>query len=126
MNAFVVNDLKVNKNTVVDWYMLCREVCMTRKIWCVPLTASSSKLEAENISCRHHKNGGIFFSLMSKIVLNRVAVIEISPGEKLELAFIPPPLLEKSDYTNAYDTFIKSMAVRCEACIVVHSGHTPY
>ncbi|GFY13495.1 hypothetical protein TNCV_1803661 [Trichonephila clavipes] len=31
MNAFVVNDLKVNKNTVVDWYMFCREVCMTRK-----------------------------------------------------------------------------------------------
>ncbi|GFT39876.1 mitotic-spindle organizing protein 2A [Trichonephila clavipes] len=28
MNAFVVNDLKVNKNTVVDWYMFCREVCM--------------------------------------------------------------------------------------------------
>ncbi|GFX55451.1 mitotic-spindle organizing protein 2A [Trichonephila clavipes] len=25
MNAFVVNDLKVNKNTVVDWYMFCRE-----------------------------------------------------------------------------------------------------
>ncbi|GFX89750.1 hypothetical protein TNCV_3711821 [Trichonephila clavipes] len=31
MNAFVVNDLKVNKNTIVDWYMFCREVCMTRK-----------------------------------------------------------------------------------------------
>ncbi|GFX99018.1 mitotic-spindle organizing protein 2A [Trichonephila clavipes] len=28
MNAFMVNDLKVNKNTVVDWYMFCREVCM--------------------------------------------------------------------------------------------------
>ncbi|GFW90025.1 putative transposase-like protein [Trichonephila clavipes] len=28
MNAFVVNDLKVNKNTVVNWYMFCREVCM--------------------------------------------------------------------------------------------------
>ncbi|GFX23180.1 putative transposase-like protein [Trichonephila clavipes] len=28
MNAFVVNDLKVNKNTVVDWYMFCHEVCM--------------------------------------------------------------------------------------------------
>ncbi|GFV79303.1 mitotic-spindle organizing protein 2A [Trichonephila clavipes] len=28
MNAFVVNDLKVNKNTVVDWYMFCRKVCM--------------------------------------------------------------------------------------------------
>ncbi|GFW88198.1 mitotic-spindle organizing protein 2A [Trichonephila clavipes] len=27
-NEFVVNDLKVNKNTVVDWYALCREVCM--------------------------------------------------------------------------------------------------
>ncbi|GFV59533.1 mitotic-spindle organizing protein 2A [Trichonephila clavipes] len=28
MNEFVVNDLKINKNTVVDWYMFCREVCM--------------------------------------------------------------------------------------------------
>ncbi|GFW49782.1 mitotic-spindle organizing protein 2A [Trichonephila clavipes] len=28
MNAFVVNDLKVNKNTVLNWYMFCREVCM--------------------------------------------------------------------------------------------------
>ncbi|GFT43946.1 transposable element Tcb2 transposase [Trichonephila clavipes] len=25
LNAFVVNDLKVNKNSVVDWYMFCRE-----------------------------------------------------------------------------------------------------
>ncbi|GFV66475.1 hypothetical protein TNCV_192301 [Trichonephila clavipes] len=31
MNAFVVNDLKVNKNTVLEWYMFCREVRMTRK-----------------------------------------------------------------------------------------------
>ncbi|GFX36273.1 c2H2-type domain-containing protein [Trichonephila clavipes] len=30
MNAFVVNDLKVNK-TVVEWYMFCREVRMSRK-----------------------------------------------------------------------------------------------
>ncbi|GFQ81617.1 DDE_Tnp_IS1595 domain-containing protein [Trichonephila clavata] len=28
MNEFVVNDLKINKNTVVDWYMFYREVCM--------------------------------------------------------------------------------------------------
>ncbi|GFW83925.1 mitotic-spindle organizing protein 2A [Trichonephila clavipes] len=33
MNAFVVNDLKVNKNTVMDWYMFCREVCMIA--WCI-------------------------------------------------------------------------------------------
>ncbi|GFY13242.1 hypothetical protein TNCV_2335061 [Trichonephila clavipes] len=31
MNAFVVNYLKVKKNTVADWYMFCREVCMTLK-----------------------------------------------------------------------------------------------
>ncbi|GFV68683.1 CCHC-type domain-containing protein [Trichonephila clavipes] len=30
INAFVVNDVKVNKNTVADWYMF-REVCMIRK-----------------------------------------------------------------------------------------------
>ncbi|GFV79854.1 uncharacterized protein TNCV_1726791 [Trichonephila clavipes] len=30
INAFVVNDLKVNKNTVADWYMF-RKVCMIRK-----------------------------------------------------------------------------------------------
>ncbi|GFU31011.1 hypothetical protein TNCV_1389651 [Trichonephila clavipes] len=34
MNAFVVNDLKVNKNTVTDWYMFCREVCMTLRVRC--------------------------------------------------------------------------------------------
>ncbi|GFU18555.1 mitotic-spindle organizing protein 2A [Trichonephila clavipes] len=28
MNEFVVKDVRVNKNTVVDWYMFCREVCM--------------------------------------------------------------------------------------------------
>ncbi|GFX55150.1 mitotic-spindle organizing protein 2A [Trichonephila clavipes] len=33
MNAFIVNDLKVNKNTVVDWYMFCREACMIA--WCI-------------------------------------------------------------------------------------------
>ncbi|GFT49247.1 mitotic-spindle organizing protein 2A [Trichonephila clavipes] len=33
MNAFLVNDLKVNKNTVVNWYMFCREVCMIA--WCI-------------------------------------------------------------------------------------------
>ena len=27
-NAYVVNELKLNKNTVVDWFMFCREVCM--------------------------------------------------------------------------------------------------
>ncbi|GFS59636.1 mitotic-spindle organizing protein 2A [Trichonephila clavipes] len=28
MNEFAVKDVRVNKNTVVDWYMFCREVCM--------------------------------------------------------------------------------------------------
>ncbi|GFW19233.1 hypothetical protein TNCV_255601 [Trichonephila clavipes] len=28
MNEFAVKDVRVNKNTVVDWYMICREVCM--------------------------------------------------------------------------------------------------
>ncbi|GFT90714.1 mitotic-spindle organizing protein 2A [Trichonephila clavipes] len=28
MNEFAVKDARVNKNTVVDWYMFCREVCM--------------------------------------------------------------------------------------------------
>ncbi|GFU86989.1 uncharacterized protein TNCV_486001 [Trichonephila clavipes] len=28
MNDFVVQEMKLNKNTVVDWYMCCREVCM--------------------------------------------------------------------------------------------------
>ena len=27
MNDFIVNELKVNKNTVVDLFMFCREVC---------------------------------------------------------------------------------------------------
>ncbi|GFQ97072.1 nuclease HARBI1 [Trichonephila clavata] len=42
MNEFVVNDLKINKNTVVDWYMFCREVCM---IACVN---ESAKLGGES------------------------------------------------------------------------------
>ncbi|GFU98904.1 uncharacterized protein TNCV_3381501 [Trichonephila clavipes] len=28
MNEFAVKDVRVNKNTVVDWYMFCGEVCM--------------------------------------------------------------------------------------------------
>ncbi|KAF8788525.1 hypothetical protein HNY73_006557 [Argiope bruennichi] len=28
MNDYVVNELKLNKNTVADWFMFCREVCM--------------------------------------------------------------------------------------------------
>ncbi|GFT60147.1 uncharacterized protein TNCV_2550951, partial [Trichonephila clavipes] len=28
MNEFAVKDVKVNRNTVVDWYMFCQEVCM--------------------------------------------------------------------------------------------------
>ncbi|GFW45406.1 DDE_Tnp_IS1595 domain-containing protein [Trichonephila clavipes] len=28
MNDYVVNELKLNKNTVIDWFMFCREVCM--------------------------------------------------------------------------------------------------
>ncbi|GFX32251.1 retrovirus-related Pol polyprotein from transposon opus [Trichonephila clavipes] len=28
MNEFAVKDVRVNKNTVVDWYMFCLEVCM--------------------------------------------------------------------------------------------------
>ena len=28
MNEFVVNEIKVNKTTVVDWYVFCREVCL--------------------------------------------------------------------------------------------------
>ncbi|GFS47192.1 mitotic-spindle organizing protein 2A [Trichonephila clavipes] len=28
MNEFAVKDVRVHKNTVVDWYMFCREVCM--------------------------------------------------------------------------------------------------
>ncbi|GFU86847.1 hypothetical protein TNCV_2231721 [Trichonephila clavipes] len=28
MNEFAVKDVRVNKNTVVDWYMFCREVSM--------------------------------------------------------------------------------------------------
>ncbi|GFW79923.1 hypothetical protein TNCV_3899241 [Trichonephila clavipes] len=28
MSEFAVKDVRVNKNTVVDWYMFCREVCM--------------------------------------------------------------------------------------------------
>ncbi|GFT45622.1 hypothetical protein TNCV_1055681 [Trichonephila clavipes] len=33
INAFIVSDLKVNKNNVGDWYMFCREVCMIA--WCI-------------------------------------------------------------------------------------------
>ena len=28
MYGFVVNEIKVNKNTAVDWFMFCWEVCM--------------------------------------------------------------------------------------------------
>ncbi|GFX76199.1 mitotic-spindle organizing protein 2A [Trichonephila clavipes] len=28
MNVLAVKNVRVNKNTVVDWYMFCREVCM--------------------------------------------------------------------------------------------------
>ncbi|GFT37411.1 hypothetical protein TNCV_4492281 [Trichonephila clavipes] len=28
MNEFAVKDVRLNKNTVVDWYMFCREVCV--------------------------------------------------------------------------------------------------
>ena len=27
MNDFIVNELKVNKNTIVEWFMFCQEVC---------------------------------------------------------------------------------------------------
>ncbi|GFX01405.1 mitotic-spindle organizing protein 2A [Trichonephila clavipes] len=27
-NPYILNDVKVNKNTVVDWYIFCKEVCM--------------------------------------------------------------------------------------------------
>ncbi|GFT88352.1 hypothetical protein TNCV_5074491 [Trichonephila clavipes] len=45
---------------------------------------------AEKISCGHHKNDGMFFSMTSRNVLDKVFLVESSPGEKIELAFIPP------------------------------------
>ncbi|GFT33075.1 hypothetical protein TNCV_4367971 [Trichonephila clavipes] len=32
MNEFVVNDLKINQNAVVDWYMFCCEDCMVASV----------------------------------------------------------------------------------------------
>ncbi|GFV42209.1 hypothetical protein TNCV_3164401 [Trichonephila clavipes] len=43
---------------------------------------------AENISPRHHKNGGMFFSVISRSSPDRVILPEYSSGEKMELAFI--------------------------------------
>ncbi|GFW25933.1 hypothetical protein TNCV_1328891 [Trichonephila clavipes] len=44
----------------------------------------------ENISQGHHKNGVVFFSVMSRNVPNKVIFIESSPGEKMKLVFLPP------------------------------------
>ncbi|GFR07507.1 uncharacterized protein TNCT_632041 [Trichonephila clavata] len=43
MNEFLVNDLNINKATVLDWYMFCCEVCM---IACVN---ESAKLGGEGV-----------------------------------------------------------------------------
>ncbi|GFV41280.1 hypothetical protein TNCV_382941 [Trichonephila clavipes] len=43
---------------------------------------------AENISHEHHKNGGVFFSVMFRNVPDQVILAESSPGEKAKLAYI--------------------------------------
>ncbi|GFU20909.1 hypothetical protein TNCV_3004881 [Trichonephila clavipes] len=42
---------------------------------------------AENISCGHHKNGDMFFSVMSRNVPDKVILFKSAPGEKMEALF---------------------------------------
>ncbi|GFU99959.1 hypothetical protein TNCV_3866601 [Trichonephila clavipes] len=43
---------------------------------------------AENISCELQRTGKLFFSVINRSVLDKVILVESSPGEKVELAFI--------------------------------------
>ena len=43
MNEFVVNEIKVNKNTVVDWFMFSREVCLNE------IVTNSMKIGGVNV-----------------------------------------------------------------------------
>ncbi|GFV30056.1 transposable element Tcb1 transposase [Trichonephila clavipes] len=55
-----------------------------RLVLCVPLTPPAGKPEywgAENISPGHLKNGGVFFSMMSRNVRDKVVLVESLPGE---------------------------------------------
>ncbi|GFV67553.1 hypothetical protein TNCV_4622331 [Trichonephila clavipes] len=52
---------------------------------------------AENISSGHYKNGSVFFSVMSRNAPDKVIFVESSPGEKLELAVIPPAQQKSTD-----------------------------
>ncbi|GFX91767.1 hypothetical protein TNCV_3529661 [Trichonephila clavipes] len=46
--------------------------------------------EAENISHGHRKNEGVFFSVMSLNVPDKMILVDSSPEEKMELDFISP------------------------------------
>ena len=43
MYGFVVNEIKVNKNTAVDWFMFCWEVCMNE------IVTNSVKIRGVNV-----------------------------------------------------------------------------
>ncbi|GFU61953.1 hypothetical protein TNCV_4022391 [Trichonephila clavipes] len=50
-----------------------------------------ASVSQERSSCHgHHKNGGVFVSVMSRHSPEKFIFAESSTGEKVELAYIPP------------------------------------
>ncbi|GFV59847.1 hypothetical protein TNCV_4739751 [Trichonephila clavipes] len=66
------------------------------RLQCLGLESGATKdsrqkgCEAENSSCGHRKNGGVFFPVMSRDIRDKVILAKPSPGKKSELVFIPP------------------------------------
>ncbi|GFX20035.1 hypothetical protein TNCV_1435951 [Trichonephila clavipes] len=85
-----------------------------------------------NISRGHHKNGGMFFSVICRNSLDKVIFVESLSGDKekpfFSVAFLPGV---KSRYLEEWallsqiliDALLNSMTARYEACTLVHDGY---
>ncbi|GFU26893.1 hypothetical protein TNCV_4541311 [Trichonephila clavipes] len=58
---------------------------------------------AENISRGHQKKGGVFFSVKSRNIPNKLILFESLPREKLELDIIPPTRSHFSAQLSSHD-----------------------